>query len=537
MIATRQSFAGGGGGGGGNRAVIFTIGIRAEDARKQLADLGKDADALARKLGSIQVGISGGSRGAVASAASVAGAAPAGAQASAAGGTRRGGTAVSEATQQNRARARALDAMDRETEWWARKNAADERRVNQERERARRAEARYQSQESRFWDRAVREERRGPAVGGTSSMAGPGRASRQPLGGGDGYVVNRSQFGEAIEGLMQIGRAVAFLSASSKESAEEMLRTLAKFEAAAFAVRGTLKLAEPAGTLLGAGASRLGIAAGGGATKLGFAGLGALTGTILGGRAIADQIRYSQTGEIGGHSSGVANLYAGIFRKQLNWGADPAAIEGMGAWNPMRPYAQKALGDMRFEQGLSGRFDLLAQNARYGSRQYGEAQGRLGEMERMYGAKQSVAANFLSQDRFRRGNITRLMDLYNKDPNSLSDRQLADVSPWFGPQDQQRIQSQMVDRAGPLFERWSDKDKGIKFDDVKLQRELVLKLKVENENTMRQIREVVTQAYREGTEDFNRRFEEMQDTLNADLQRIQQDIQNQHQATANAYGG
>jgi len=518
MIANRTTF-GGGGGGGGNRAVVFTIGVREDGRTKQTLDaFARRIEEIRRMAANIPLGASG--------------AAPA-----AGGGTvARTGVArgVSEGTAQNRQRARALDALDRETEWWARKNAQDERRLNQERERSRRAEERYQSSEAKFWDRAVREEKRGKPVGQTGSTRG-GRGG-QPATGGDGYIVGRSQFSEALEGLFQIGRAVAFLSATSKESAEEMIRTLARFEAAAFAIRGTLKLSEPLGSVLGMGAAKLGMRAGAGATGLGIAGVAAGVGILGGGMAIADQIRYSRTGQVGGFSTGVSNFYAGIYRKQFDWGMGSMGdLEAMQSRMPNNPYLGKAIGDIKFEQGLISRRQDLGGQLRYNQGQLGPAQNRLYELERGYGTKQQVAEAYTSLDPFNQRLIRRMRDRWLDNPSSLNDRQLAMIKPWFGAQEQGQISKQQVDRT-PIYDRGFAKEGGIKFDDLKLQRELTLKLTVENEGLIRQIDDLTRQALREASDDFNRKFDKMNEDLQRDLQRIMQNAQNSQRATVNAYG-
>ncbi len=444
MIMQSGRFSGGSG--GSNRDVVFTARVVADPKNAQvLAGIAKQVDDLQKKMGGLRLGTDGGSV--------VGGRAVAGG--GVAGGRRR--VAMDPYEEYNRMRDQEL-----------REQRDYRRRMERDRQRT---EARLAAAEFNAIDREnAAFDRRGGRAGMNQRFSARVRLLR----GEPEYGVTRGQFGEALEGITGLARAAVFLGASSEKSAQQMLKSILVFEAMAQATRGAMKVSEPLGALLGAGAGRLGMGAGASAGWLGAAGLAAGVGIIGGGTALFDQARYSSGGGIGGFSQAHANFFTGMARRGLNNGIDLSGRFGQvaGAVNPLlgifnasgytRAVTERARGDIAYERGAMSRATDTGGMLEYSNRRLENERQVLALMERQVAKAretmevstqrlQGIANNYQSLSPFDQARAGQLRDKFLKDPRSLNSQQLNALRPLLGEAENQQIDALMMERSGRFF--------------------------------------------------------------------------------------
>lgn len=518
MIADRGMFGGGGGRGGANRSIVFDLSIRGGNMAA-LDAFGKRIADLQKQAASIQLGTTGGGVGTVAG-----GAAPGVAGTARATGGASSGNASTAASRGPARRPSSPSTVI--------VTSSD----------------RYIREQDRFWDRAANSERRSP----TSPRGGRGRGFR---GGGvfadPSETFNRSQFSEGLEGVMQLARAFAYLGASSEENLEKAIRKLAKFEAAMMGVRGVLKVSEPLGHALGAGAGKLGMATGASAGWLGAAGLAAGIGAVGGGMAIADQLRFSGGGQPGGFSQGHADLFTRYTRWSMeNGGFDPLAFTPAGAVFRATGYndilRQRASGDIRGERMLMDRLGQQTFEQRLNAQGLNTARTDLAIAERQYrgvSMLQDSAMGFQSMPRGMQNRLLRRRNAYLDDPSSMNSRKAMSIYGLLGPESQEAFREDMRQRSQEkgLFDRgFGDLQNGrippIKYDEVLLKRELTLKLELQNDETIKGIEETVRQVLETANADLEKKAGDMTSRIQADVERLNAAFQNSQNTVGNLRG-
>ena len=382
----------------------------------------------------------------------------------------------------------------------------------------------------------------------------------------------RESFGEALEGVTQLGRAFVLLGVSGEENLEKALRSLAKFEAAASGIRGAYKIGRFAGQALQYGG------AAGGAGALGAAAVAAGVGVAGGAAAIYDTIRYNRTGQIGAYSQGYANLATGLAGTLGGYGIDPRQRGAAGFASSLIPGVPLLAAG-----GFYGAADAQSAAERSTMRSVGGQMGRIQEDERrlaiereILGLKQqelqtvkqmtaaanarkdAAAGTFAGQSPWDKNQILRLRNRFLDNPDSLNESQIAAIQPYIGNREQRKSRRILRDRAGKagLFDRgfqqedfaedqqrryddkgFFDEAAGIRLDPATLQREYVITLKTANDAAIKQLEDVLTQAYKEGNDDFDKKLKEMEERFNRDLERIRSQRRGDNNSAANGLGG
>lgn len=502
------------GGGGSGRKVVFRVVVEGGDANKVLDALTKKADALNNRLKGMSVGVAGApGRGGVGGAGGAGGGGGGGGGGGSGG---RGGIASS-------GRGGALSFSDD---------------ANERKQRA-------------FFDRALREETRAikQAAGERRKMLGEMKRDAN----------------DALEGVVSLSRAFVLLGVSGEENMEKAVRALAKFEAGVQGVRGAMKLSGALGGGLTRLAPALGMKAGAGGAALGAAGLAAGVGVLGAGAAIYDQINYSRTGQIGAYSQNYANIGTSLARYGIGLGIDPRQGGWRGALANQIPgnnllgaagFYGAAQSGLNVESGLAAAYGQTSGALQYNQQQMGPARQRLAQMDQTHALartglarKDAVIESYASMDPFQRQQMNRLRNQYLADPGSLNGQQLVAIRGTLGETENADITRRLRKNYGGQFDKgFAAEDKalsvsdrlfgtgGIKVDETKLQRELVLKLETDNDALVQRLEEIASQALDTGNEDLTKKVQEMEKRLNQRLKEIQQQQQNANNSIANAYG-
>ena len=495
MIASSNRFAssGGGGGGGANREIVFSLKVRDGGMSRELDAIGKKFDELARKAANIQVGMAGGGVPSVS------------------GGTVSGGVALS---------GRAVG------------RAAAPRAPNYER-----AERDWQRSQKQQWTAYERAER--------GYLADKARQTREFKAG----------LNDAIEGVTSLARAFVLLGVSSEENMVKAVRALAKFEAAAQGVRGVMKVTGPLGSLLTRGGGAMGLKAGGSAGAVGAAGLAAGVGIVGGGLAIADQIRYSRTGEIGAFSQAHASMGTSAAGWLKGLGVDPRR-GGAATWGGRMMfggipdllnysgYYNKSDSDAAYARQLmeaGGTFGGLAER---GAFDLANARGDLANTERMYarqGMRRAYATEFQGLSRGGQRRLLRMRDRYLDNPDAMKSRDLLRIRGALGPAEQEGLDARLEGRSGDLFARGFDDLGGrsvppIKLDEVLFKREVTAKLEIQNEAVVKRMEDLLKEVVKLGNEDLQDRFEKMIAGVQANIDNTNTNFQNSQNTIGNLRG-
>lgn len=521
MIASTNRFASSGGGGGGsNRNVVFTLSLRDGGMSRELDAIGKKVDEIARKAGNIRFGGDGSAL----------------VGAPAAGGVAASGRASArnprdDSSRQNRLRAQELARIDRETEFYRKRNEQSQRQADRAAaQQARRDFLAIDRQNKAFESR--RTSTRTTGGGGSAVLAG-------------GYpTVTRGQFGEALEGVTSLARAFVLLGVSSEENMAKAVRALAKFEAAAQGIRGVLKVSEPLGALLMRGGGALGLKAGGGAMAVGGAGLAAGVGLLGGGLAIADQIRYSRTGEIGAFSQAHSGFITNRYRDLHRWGLTSEDELKGSRWSLTTPQANLAASSIAYEKQLLDAGWRLGGLAERGAFDLANARADLSETERMYnrqGMRRAYATEFQGLSRGGQRRLLRMRDRYFDNPDAMKSRDLLRIRGALGPAEQEALDARLEARSGDLFGRGFDDLGGrsvppIKLDEVLFKREVVGKLEIQNEAVVKRMEDLLKEAIKTGNEDLQARFEKMIAGVQANIDNTNTNFQNSQNTIGNLRG-
>lgn len=342
---------------------------------------------------------------------------------------------------------------------------------------------------------------------------------------------------------------------ASEENLEKAVRALAKFEGAVAGFKGGMKLSEGLGGLLGRAAPKLGMAAGAGTTALGAAGIGAGIGILGGGLAIADQINYWRTGQIGNYSKGMSGAFTGIARFGLENGIDPRAAGLGGTFG--KEFYDRAEGDMRYERGASQfaqrQGNLLVES----DRRLANERQILALMEREVAKirEASEAANarlkgaafaYEGLSSGDKKDLAAAFERYKKDPNSISSRVLQNMMPFGGASFQSGVSGMMEKRASGFINQsgafnWERdaqmKAAGSEKVQAQLQREFVVKLQVENQGLVESYEQALTNALEAANEELQKALDESTKKIIEDRKRIQMNMQNQMNSLGNSFGG
>jgi hypothetical protein len=496
MIAPRSAF--GGGGGGGNRAVIFTVGIRAADADKQLDAIGKKVDDIAKRAANIRVGVGGGVGG-------IGGGGGGGGA-----GATSGGASTAASRTSNRPIAGSAEAAANDLGAQIKKSLA--------------AATSLKTRSDNFY---------GPAPSSAGGRGGRGGSNR----------LSQYSFGEALEGVGQLSRSFALLSASSEQNLEKLIRKLAKVEAVIQGMQGFRKIAGPLGGLLSSASGSLGIAAGGTPWAVGAAGLAAGIGVLGGGLAIRDQINYSQTGKVGAYSGGVSRFYAGIARTGYDLGLTNESL----LRNSSTPYGRLAASQISLERGQAGYANDISMDSQYGSWQLGNARGDLANTERSFrrqGMRQSMAMDFYGMSRGQQRRLLRRRDKYLDDPSSMRGNKAMSIYGLLGPSGQEDFRAeaerQATDRG--LFSRGADDLGGnqrvppIKLDEVLLKREVVVKLEAQNDELAKRLEAALAEALKSGNSDLEEKVRKAIERAQATADQANTNFQNSQNTIGNLRG-
>lgn len=515
----------GGSSGGANREVVFKLRIDGTEATRGADAFGRKIDEIARKAGNIRLGgdVAGPSIGPT-----VAGVAPRVRQAAR--------SPRDDGARQNRLRAQQLAAMDRETEFYRKRNEQAQRQADRERNAQARRDFLAIDRENKTFESR--------------------RTSTKTTGGGPTLLtggvqgITRGQWGEALEGVTSLARAFVLLGVSSEENMAKAVRALAKFEAAAQGIRGILKVSEPLGSLLIKGGGMLGLGAGAGASSVGAAGLAAGVGAIGGGLAIADQLRYSRNGQIGRFSQGHADFFTRVARAREDYGIDPMnfapgtdAIFRLTGYK--RAVSDRARGDIGYESGLLNRGQMLGWQAEDGAAQLAAARGDLSATELLYrrqGMRRGYAMDFQSLAPGAQRRLLRRRDDYLNNPSAMKSRKAMSIYGLLGPAEQENFQIEMERRSGGLFDRGFGDLGGrksvppIKLDEVLMKRELVAKFEIQNTEVVNKLELALKEAARIGNEDLEAKFQAMVDKVQGEIDRVNASYQNSQNTIGNLRG-
>jgi len=391
----------------------------------------------------------------------------------------------------------------------------------------------------------------------------------------------RAGFGEALEGVTSLARGFVLLGVSGEENIERALRSLAKFEAVAQMARGSMKLANFAGKGLSLAAENAGLAAGAGAGGLGAAAVAAGVGVLGAGFAIGDTIRYNATGQIGAYSQGYAGAATSAARTLSGYGIRPGGYGNVAA-TVLSGGTSGAVTGLLEGGGFYGAADAQQRGERMAGNTIADMSGRIQvDMQRLNiekeilatmqreaatvkemsaagrARKDSAAEIYAGMDPWQRGSAIALRKKFLADPNSLNDRQLAEVAPLLGEREQNKIQRIYRDRArkAGLYDegwqkeefaesqqqKWDDQGfmdgSGLRIDKSMMKREYVVKLETENTQQIEQLRTLLTDLYKHASEDFRVKLEKLEQEMNANFRRIEGQRQSGSNAQADALGG
>lgn len=377
----------------------------------------------------------------------------------------------------------------------------------------------------------------------------------------------RAGFGEALEGVTSLARGFVLLGVSGEENIEKALRSLAKFEAVAQMVRGTMKISSFAGKALTYGAGSLGIAAGAGPGTIGALAVAGGAGLIGGALGLRDQYNYSQTGKIGGFSQSVADITTGIHRSAVGWGigSEEELSRTGGLYGD---YAKSAASGIRGDRMLKDTVGGMMGQAQESARRLGiereilgliqqEAQTVKSMTSEAKARKDAGTAAYSSMNPFDQNATIRLRNRFLDNPGSLNQQQIQAIMPHLGEFEQNKAKRELrrrADKAGYFDRGWQREDfaedqqkkyddkgmfdpgSGIRLDKAEMQRTFVIELKHQNELAIKQIEVVLKAAYKDANDDFKDQLKKMEEQFNADIERIESNQQNANSAAANALG-
>lgn len=374
---------------------------------------------------------------------------------------------------------------------------------------------------------------------------------------------------DVMEGMIGLSRAFVLFGVSSEENLEKAVRALAKFEGAVAGVKGGMKLSEGLGGLLGRAAPRLGLAAGAGGMGLGAAGIAAGVGVLGGGFAIADQIKYMRTGQIGAFSQGHASMATSLAGSGFGQMIRPTQGSAGGLGNGL----SGGLGTLLQYSGAYGAADSQRAAGSQASSAVGNIENRIRTNQQLLASEQQILSVMEKEAAVSRGitaaaegrlqgaafayqglsgmdqrGVGRLRDKYLKNPESVRSRQLQSLMPYVGQAEQANIGRMLQQRTRGYFEgggfgpelqatnRDARREQSAANRELEWKREITIQLKEDNTRLIDEAVPIIEQAMKTANEELQKELQEAVDRIMEGQRELQKQSMGRVNATTNSYG-